>query len=74
MGDTGNAVQVQLEVEQLKVEYRPVKRLGVADATQIALDLLGVVALMLAQALELCGDAMGQLGHGGLGRYLHLHR
>ncbi|MOA10225.1 hypothetical protein D3C78_1301070 [compost metagenome] len=48
MGDAFDTAEVQLEIEHLKVEYRAVQRLGIANSPQIALHLLRLVALMAA--------------------------
>ncbi len=53
MSHAFNAVEIELVVEHLQVDHRPVERIAVAVATQVALHLLGVVALVAAHFFHL---------------------
>ncbi len=64
MGNAVDAADVQPVVEHFEVEHRAVQRRQLGDASGVAQDLFGVIALMATRALHLARQAGGQFRQG----------
>ncbi len=52
MGDALNTCKIKAIIKHLQVDHRAIKRLTVANTTEIALHLFGVIALMTTQLFQ----------------------
>ncbi|MNG97331.1 hypothetical protein D3C79_564410 [compost metagenome] len=69
-----DTAEIELEIEHFKVENGAVQRLGIANPSQITLDLFRLVTLMTTNGFQLTADTAGDLAQRGLGIEVHFDR